>query len=169
METPKGLLGIRRGGAAAVGTPGWTPQVAGRAIALTADEAAIGLDRDLQDSGVVGAGKGREGLAAPLTVALLVGQTADLLGGGQRGISTTAMTWGAALLAAWASRWFGIPRRGGCGGKRRRGVGSGCRRAVSVWISGGQAIGNMRGFGTSAEEPVAEVADFSLELGDVEL
>jgi hypothetical protein len=54
---------------------------AGRTIATPVDEAAVRLDLDLQDGGVVVAGKGSEGLAAALTTALVVGQDADFLGG----------------------------------------------------------------------------------------
>jgi hypothetical protein len=89
-----------------------TPAGAGGAVALAADEAAISLDRNLQDRGVVGAGKGSEGLAAVLTAALLVGQAADLFDGGQVGIIASAMAFGATGLAAWASRWFARALRG---------------------------------------------------------
>jgi hypothetical protein len=54
---------------------------AGRTIATPVDEAAVRLDLDLKDSGVVVAGKGSEGLAAALTTALRIGQGADCFGG----------------------------------------------------------------------------------------
>jgi hypothetical protein len=45
-------------------------------VAAAVAEAAVGLDLDLQDGGVVGAGEGGEGLSAALAAALLRGQRA---------------------------------------------------------------------------------------------
>jgi len=152
----------RRGDDAGVNAAG-----AGGAVALAVDDAAMGFDIDLQDGGVVGAGKDSEGLAAVLTAALVVGQVTDLLGRGQVGIIASAVSFAATLLAAGAARRFAVIRRGYRGGKRRRVSGLRRRRQVSLWLVGSQGIGGVAGLGTATEEAVAEVAVFGLKLGEL--
>jgi hypothetical protein len=122
------------------------------------DEPAMRLDLDFQDGGIVGAGKGREGLAAALAAAQLVGQVAELLGSGQMRIVASAVANGAASLATSSRGWC-------CGVGLLRG--SGIRRCVLVGGVWGQAVGGVMGFGASSKEAVAEVANFSLELSDL--
>jgi hypothetical protein len=134
---------------------------------LAVDEAAMGLDLDFQDGAVVAAGKGSEGLAAVLTAALVRGQVADLLGGRQGGVITTAVAWDAALLAtASAGCWHPALRR-----QRGRvhdwGAVGEFRQQVSRGVVGAQTVGAVVGLGASAEEPVPEVAVFGLEEGEL--
>ena len=139
---------------------------AGRTVALAVDDTAISLDLDFQDGGVVGARKRSEGLTAALTAALVVGQGAGLVVGRQVGIIASAVAGGAALLAAWASRWFCLSYRGHSRGQRRRI--SGRRRVLGLWIVGGQGILGIVDLRTASEESVSEVAVFGQQMCELQ-
>jgi len=143
------------------------PAVAGGAVALAVDEAAMGLDLDLQDGGVVAAREGSERLTAALTAALVVRQVADLLGGQQVGVIATAVALGPALLATGSAGCCRLAASCGRGGVRRRGVVGKLDQRVGRGAIGGQAVGGVGGLGTAAEEAMAEVAVFGLEEGDL--
>jgi hypothetical protein len=125
------------------------------------DEAAVGLDFDLQDGGVVAAGKGSERLTAALTAALVVRQVAGLLRSRQVRVIATAVALGTALLATGST---------GCrrlSGVDRRGVVSQLVQEVGRGSIRVQAVRGVGGLGTAAEESVAEVTVFSLEEGEL--
>ena len=113
------------------------------AVARAADEAAVGLDLDLQERGVVAAGEGGEGLAAADAVALVGGQVENLLGGGQVIVVAAAVALVSGLLTAAA---FGLG-------------GGGVGRVYARCGLGGVGVG----LGLVAEEAVLEVTDLGLK------
>src|SRR5436305_5845785 len=88
---------------------------AGGAIAVPADDAAMGLDLDLQDGGILGAADGSEGVAAALAPAGRVGEFPVLVNGGQVGVVAAAWPPLAALLAPAPARRV-VAAVGGRGG-----------------------------------------------------
>jgi hypothetical protein len=140
--------------------------VARGAVALAVEEAARGLDLDLQDGAVVAAGKGSEGLTAALTAALVLGQGADLRGRRQEGVIATAVAWDAALLATASAGCGHLVRRRQQGRVPGRGALGEFRQEVGRRVVGGQTVGAVVGLATAAKEAVAEVADFGLEEGE---
>src|SRR5205823_3208903 len=89
--------------------------VAGGAVAVAADEAAMGLDFDFQDGGIFRAADGGEGAAAAPTAALLSRDVAVFDDGGQVRIVAAAWPLVARLLAAGPAGWV-IAAGGGRGG-----------------------------------------------------
>jgi len=88
--------------------------VAGGAIAVAADEAAMGLDRDLQDGGIFGTTDRGEGAAAVSAATGVAGNLVIFGDSGEVRIVAAAWPLVAALLAAWPPGW-------GVGARRRRG------------------------------------------------
>jgi hypothetical protein len=97
--------------------------VTGRAIAAAADEAAIGLDLDLQNGGILGAADGGEGSATTVAMAVCGGDLAFFDEGGEVAVIASLRTWLAPLLAAWPSGWSVGGGRGRCRGGSGRGLG----------------------------------------------
>src|SRR5207253_1888361 len=99
--------GGRRGGDAA----GVSAAGTGGAVAVAADKAAIGLDLDLQEGGVLGAADGGERAAAAPAVALVAGQRV-LLGDRGQGSMVPAARPRPARLRAAPPGWGVAARRG---------------------------------------------------------
>jgi hypothetical protein len=121
---------------------------AGGAVTGAVDEAAVGLDLDLKDGGVVGAREGVEGLAAAEALALVRGEVEDFLVGGKVVVVASAVALMAGLLAASA---FGL---------------GGWRVVVGGRVSGGRSVRRVMGLRLLAEEAVFEVSDLGLESCD---
>src|SRR5438128_1479800 len=95
--------------------------VTGGAVAVAADDAAMRLDFDLQNRGILGAANGGEGAATAAAVALVPGDLLVLQDGGQVGVVAAAGPGPARLLTASPPG-----RRGRAGrGRGRRGSGAG--------------------------------------------
>ena len=110
---------------------------------MAADEAAMGLDFDFQDRGILGAADGGEGAAAALAAALVAGDLVVLDDDGEVGVVTAARPWPATLLAAWPPGLGRLARWG----RRRRGSG--------------------RGLGLAAKEVLRAEAQLGAELFDL--
>jgi len=119
--------------------------VTGRAIAAAADDAAIRLDLDLQDGGILGAADGGEGSATTVAMAVCGRDVAFFDEGGEVAVIASLRSWLAPLLAAWPSGWSVGGGRGRC---RRRG-------------------GSGRGLGLFAEELLLAEAQLGAELFDL--
>jgi hypothetical protein len=96
--------------------------VTGRAVAVATDEAAMGLDLDLENSGIRSAADGGKGAAATPAAAFVAGDFMLLGDRGQVRIVAAAWPFVAALLATRPAGW-GIG--GCCRGRGSSGAGFG--------------------------------------------
>ena len=119
--------------------------VTGRAIAPAANDAAIRLDFDLQDGGLLGAADGGEGSATAVAVTVGAGDFVYFDDGGEMAVVAALRCWLAPLLAAWPPRWSVGESR--------------CRR--QRWDGRG------RGLGLAAEELLLAQTQLGAELLDL--
>src|SRR6516165_4159786 len=144
------------------------PARAGGAVAAAADDAAVGLDVNLQDGCVLGAREVGERLAAARAALLGGGQALDFFGGRQRAIIAAAVAGLSPLLSPRQATGAGRGGRGRFVGAGRGGGGVGwrVRRGVGGRVGRWQLVRRGAGFGTAPEELLAEEAELGLEFGD---